>query len=325
MKKTLSRIGLLLGVTAAIALPQMSFAQNYPAKQVRIIVPHGAGSSPDVATRLIAQRLTERLGQSFFIDNRAGAGGSIGMGAIAKSPNDGYTLGIGHIGTLTINPSVYAKLPYDPVKDFTPIMQTVKTPLLVVVSEASPYKSIADVVAAAKANPGKLTFSSAGNGTASHMAGEYFKTLAGVSVTHIPFRSAPDALLGVASNDVTLTFGGQPSAWPLVRGKRLRALALTSDVRMKEFPEVPVVAETLKGYEVFDWNGFIAPAGTSPEIVAKLHEEITAILKQPELEKQFLDQGLIPVKNTPAQFQKFIESERQKWGRLAKQVNIQLD
>jgi len=311
--------------TVLAAAPQGATAQSYPTRPVRIIVPHGAGSSPDTITRLVAQHLGERLGQPFVVENRAGAGGTIGLGAAARAPADGYTLTVGHIGTLTINPNVYSKLPYDPVKDFAPIMLSARTPLLVVVSAESPYKSIADVIAAAKADPGKLTFSSAGNGTASHMSGEYFKTLAGISITHVPFKTAPEALTGVASGAVTLTFGGQPPAWPMVKAGKLRALALTSDQRVAEFPETPVVAETLPGYEMFDWNGFMAPAGTPPAIVATLHKAIAAILAEPDVVRQLRGQGLLPMPNTPEQFARFIDAERGKWARVAKEVKIQLD
>lgn len=320
-----ARLAAVLPLVACAAFPMSTVAQAYPDKAVRIIVPHGAGSSPDATTRLVAQHLTERLGQSFVVENRAGAGGVIGMGAIAKAAPDGYTLGIGHIGTLTINPSVYAKLPYDPVKDFVPIMQSVETPLLMVASESSPYKTVADVVAAAKANPGKLTFSSAGNGTASHMAGEYFATQAGISLTHVPFKGAVDALTAVAAGSVAITFGGQPAAWPLVKADKLRALGLTAASRVAEFPETPVVAETLKGYAVLDWNGFIAPAGTPQPIIEKLQREISAVLAQPDVIRQLRGQGVIPVPNTSAEFAAFIASERQKWSRVAKEVNIRLD
>jgi tripartite-type tricarboxylate transporter receptor subunit TctC len=319
----------LLAAAVSCIAHSNAFAQDaaahYPDKPVRVIVPHAAGSSPDIVTRIVAQHLGERFGQSFIVENRAGAGGTIGLSQAARAAPDGYTLAIGHVGTLTINPSVYAKLPYDPVKDFTPIILQVKTPLLLVASEHSPYKTVADVIAAAKASPGVLTVSSSGNGTASHMAAEYFNSLAGVDIKHIPYKSAPDALTGVAGGSVSITFGGQPAAWPLVQGHRLRALALTSGSRVEEFPDTPVIAETVKGYEVFDWNGFIAPAGTAPAIVAQLHDAIAQILAEPDVIKQLRAQGLMPEPNTSAQFGQFIQSERAKWSRVAKEVNIRLD
>jgi tripartite-type tricarboxylate transporter receptor subunit TctC len=300
-------------------------AQGYPSRALRILVPHAPGTSPDAMARLVAQRLSERLHQPCVVENRAGAGGSIGMGAAAKMPADGHTVVIGHVGTLTINPSVYAKLAYDPEKDFVPIIQAVKTPLLMVVAESSPLKAVADVIAAGKQDPDKLTYSSAGNGTASHMAGEYFRTVTGAAMTHIPFKNASDALVGVAGGEVTLTFGGQPAAWPLVRGKRLRPLGLTSDARLPEFPDTPTIAETARGFEMLDWSGFMAPAGTPEPIVARLQQEIAAILAEPEIVRTLRQQGLMPVPDTSEHFRRFIRQEREKWTRVARQVNLRLD
>ena len=320
--KTLNRCAalVLLSVAALGAA-----AQDYPSKPVRVLVPHAAGSSPDVVTRIVAQKLSERLGQPFTVDNVVGAGGSIGLGAGAKAVPDGYTVVIGHVGTLTINPNIYPNLSYDPLRDFAPITQSVTTPLLAVVAATSALKNTAELIADAKANPGKLTFSSAGNGTASHMAGVLFASMAGISLTHVPYKTAPAALTAVASGDVTMTFGGQPPAWPLVRANRLRALGLTSAARAAEFPDVPVLAETVKGYEVLDWNGFMLPKATPAAIGTKLHRELVAILSDPEVAKQLRAQGLNPVANTPAEFATVIERETQKWARVAKAVKLSLD
>jgi tripartite-type tricarboxylate transporter receptor subunit TctC len=308
----------------ALAWVLPGFAQQYPSKQIQVILPHAPGSSPDVVTRIVTQKLSARLGQPIVIDNRVGAGGAIGLGAAAKAPADGYTLVIGHVGSLTINPNIYANLPYTR-KNFAPITQSVTTPLLVVVSANSSYKSMADLIAAAKANPGKLNFSSAGNGTASHMSGILFASMAGISIVHIPFKSAPAALTAVIADDVALTFGGQPPAWPLVKGNKLRALGLTSAARVAEFPDTPVLAETVKGYETLDWNGFMVPAGTPPNVIALLHRELVQILKDTETDKLLRGQGLLPVANTPAEFAAVIERETEKWARVAKDVKLTLD
>jgi len=308
----------------AVAVPAAGFAQQYPSKQIQVILPHAPGSSPDVVTRIVTQKLSARLGQPIVIDNRVGAGGAIGLAAAAKAPADGYTLVIGHVGSLTINPNIYANLPYTR-KNFAPITQSVTTPLLVVVSASSPYKSISELIAAAKAQPGKLNFSSAGNGTASHMSGVLFASMAGISIVHIPFKSAPAALTAVIANDVALTFGGQPPAWPLVKGNKLRALGLTSARRVPEFPDTPVLAETVKGYETLDWNGFMVPAGTPQNIITLLHRELVQILKDPETDKLLRGQGLLPVANTPAEFAAVIERETEKWARVAKDVKLSLD
>jgi len=311
-------------VLLALAWALPGFAQQYPSKQIQVILPHAPGSSPDVVTRIVTQKLSARLGQPIVIDNRVGAGGAIGLAAGAKAPADGYTLVIGHVGSLTINPNIYANLPYTR-KNFAPITQSVTTPLLVVVSANSPYKSMADLIAAVKANPGKLNFSSAGNGTASHMSGVLFASMAGISIVHIPFKSAPAALTAVIADDVALTFGGQPPAWPLVKGNKLRALALTSGARVAEFPETPVLAETVKGYETLDWNGFMVPAGTPANVITLLHRELVQILKDPETDKLLRGQGLLPVANTPAEFAAVIERETEKWARVAKDVKLTLD
>ncbi len=315
---------LAAAMTATLVWAAPGFAQQYPSKQIQVILPHAPGSSPDVVTRIVTQKLSARLGQPIVIDNRVGAGGAIGLSAAAKAPADGYTLVIGHVGSLTINPNIYANLPYSR-KNFAPITQSVTTPLLVVVSVNSPYKSVAEFIAAAKAEPGKLNFSSAGNGTASHMAGVLFAATADISLVHIPFKSAPAALTAVIANDVALTFGGQPPAWPLVKGNKLRALALTSAGRAGEFPDTPVVSETVKGFEVLDWNGFMVPAGTPQDIIARLHRELVQILNDPETSKLLRGQGLDPVANTPAQFAAVIERETAKWSRVAKDVKLSLD
>jgi tripartite-type tricarboxylate transporter receptor subunit TctC len=301
------------------------WAQGYPSKPLRVIIPHAAGSSPDVVTRLVTQKLSERIGQPVVVDNRVGAGGSIGLGAGAKAAPDGYTLVIGHVGTLTINPNIYADLPYDPKRDFAPVTLSVTTPLLVVVAPDSPYKSVVELIAGAKANPGRVTFSSAGNGTASHMAGVLFGAMAGASLVHVPYKTAPAALTAVAGGDVNLTFGGQPPAWPLVKGGKLRALGLTSSARVGEFPDTPVLGEAVSGYEVLDWNGFMVPAGTAPEIIARLNRELLAIINDADMTRQLRAQGLAPATGTPDQFAAWIERERQKWARVAKDIKLKLD
>ena len=301
------------------------WAQGYPSRPLRVIIPHAAGSSPDVVTRLVTQKLSERLGQAVVIDNRVGAGGSIGLGAGAKAAPDGYTLVIGHVGTLTINPNIYADLPYDPKRDFAPVTLSVTTPLLVVVAPDSPYKSVAELIAGAKANPGRITFSSAGNGTASHMAGVLFGAMAGASLVHVPYQTAPAALTAVAGGDVNLTFGGQPPAWPLVKGGKLRALGLTSGARVGEFPDTPVLGEAVAGYEVLDWNGFMVPAGTPAEIITRLNRELLAIINDADMTRQLRAQGLAPATGTPDQFAAWIERERQKWARVARDIKLKLD
>ena len=325
-KQTSRRYFVAACAMAAATLSGMpAFGQNYPSKVVKVVVPYSPGSNPDLATRVVMQALSVRLGQPFIIDTKIGAGGSIGLSAGAKAAPDGYTITTGHVGGLAINPSIYDKLPYDVAKDFVPITQMYKSPLLMLVAENSPYKTLADVLAAAKANPGTITYSSGGNGNGAHLSGESLSALAGVSMKHIPYKSVSDALVGVAGGDITFSFGNLALGMPLVKGKKLRALAFSGDARVAEYPDIPVVGETVKGFEFNDWSGMLAPAGTPPAIVAKLQRDISAVLAQPEVIKTMRAQGLIPVQSTPQEFGKFIDSETKKWGQLSKSINLKLN
>ena len=319
------RLLLACATTLLLPLSAPAFAQAYPAKPVKVIVPYNPGANPDVGARIVAQALQERLGQPFVIENRTGAGGSIGTTAAAKSPPDGYTLLIGHVAGLAINPSVYEKLPYDPNKDFVAIAQTYKSPLLLTVAENSPYKNIADIVAAAKAKPGNLNFASGGNGTGAHLSGESLASLSGVAMRHIPYKSVSASLIAVAANEVEFTFANHSLVWPLVQAKKVRVLAFSGDSRIAEYPDIPLVNETIKGFEFHDWSGWLAPAGTPPAIVAKLQQDIAAVLEKPEVIKQMRAQGLIPVQGSSADFAKMMLSEQKKWGQLAKQINLKMD
>ena len=327
MNTTLNRrkaLSLAFAMSAALA-GASAFAQAYPNKPVKVIVPYNPGANPDIGARIVSQALQERLGQAFVIENRTGAGGSIGTAAGAKSPPDGYTLVIGHVAGMAINPSVYASLQYDPIKDFVPIAQAYKSPLLLAVADGSPYKNIADLVAAAKAKPGELNFSSGGNGTGAHLSGESLAGQSGVTMRHIPYKSVGASLIAVANGEVAFAFGNGALIWPLVQGKKLRVLAFSGDARVAEYPDVPLVAETIKGFEYHDWAGFMAPAGTPADIVAKLQREIAAVVANPEVAKQMRTAGLIPVQSSTELFAKHIAAEGAKWSALAKKINLKLD
>ncbi len=310
---------------AALTFAAPSWAQAYPNKPVRVIVPYSPGSNPDLMARMMSKNLADRLGQPFVIDTKIGAGGSIGMAAGAKADPDGYSIILGHTAGLAVNPNVYTKLPYDVHKDFVPVAQIYKSPLMLVVSEASPYKSVADLIAASKASPGKLTFSSGGNGTGAHLSAEYFKGLASIFMLHIPFRTSNDSMVAVAGGDVNAVFINQSAGWPLVKAKKLRALAITSDARIAEYPDLPALAETLKGFEYYDWGGIMAPAGTPAPMVAKLQKEMNAVLAQPEVVQQMRGQGFLPVQGSTEDFNKYIKSEQLKWGQVAKRISLKLD
>ncbi len=315
----------LCALAAALTFVAPAWAQAYPSKAVRVIVPYSPGSNPDLMARMMSKNLAERLGQPFVIDTKIGAGGSIGMAAGAKADPDGYSIILGHTAGLAVNPNVYTKLPYDVYKDFVPVAQIYKSPLMLVVSEASPYKTVADLIAAAKASPGKLTFSSGGNGTGAHLSAEYFKGLASIFMLHIPFRTSNDSMVAVAGGDVNAVFINQSAGWPLVKAKKLRALAITSDTRIAEYPDLPALAETLKGFEYYDWGGIMAPAGTPAPMVAKLQKEMNAVLAQPEVVQQMRGQGFLPVQGSTEDFNKYIKSEQLKWGQVAKRISLKLD
>jgi tripartite-type tricarboxylate transporter receptor subunit TctC len=299
-------------------------AQSYPERQVRVIIPYSPGSNPDLGARIATQALSQRTGQSFVPETRIGAGGSIGLAAAAKAAPDGYTLVVGHVGGLAINPAIYGNLPYAPLKDFAPVAQIYKSPLLLLVAENSPYRSVADLLAAARAKPGELNFSSGGNGNGAHLSGEQLAALGRVSMRHIPYKTVSDALVAVVSGDAAFSFGNISLGMPLVAGRKLRALAFSGDARVAEYPDVPLVSETVKGFEFHDWTGLLAPAGTPAAVIARLTQEMNAVATQPEVVKQMRAQGLIPVQSSPEEFRRFMEREMAKWGALAKSINLKL-
>jgi tripartite-type tricarboxylate transporter receptor subunit TctC len=324
MNATRRQFVLLPAALAVASAGLPAFGQSYPAKLVKVIVPYSPGSNPDLGARILMQTLSERLGQPFVPETRIGAGGAVGLTAAAKAVPDGYTLVVGHVGGLAINPSIYDKLPYDPLTDFVPVAQIYKSPLLLLVAENSPYRTVADIVAAARANPGALNFSSGGNGNGAHLSGELLSSLGKVSMRHIPYKSVSDALVGVISGDSTFSFGNISLGMPLVQGKKLRAIAFSGDARVAEYPNIPTVSEELKGFEFNDWSGVMAPAGTPAAIVAKLAQEMTAAATHPELIRNLRTAGLIPVQSSPQEFRAHIAREQAKWGALAKSINLKL-
>jgi tripartite-type tricarboxylate transporter receptor subunit TctC len=326
MNTTRRHLVLLPAALAAATLAGgPAFAQTaYPEKMVKVIVPYSPGSNPDLAARIVLQALSERMGQPFVPETRIGAGGAIGLAAAAKAAPDGYTLVVGHVGGMAINPAIYDKLPYDPQKDFTPITQIYKSPLLLLVAENSPYRNVADIVAAARAQPDSLTYSSGGNGNGAHLSGESMAALSGVSMRHIPYKSVSDALVAVIAGDATFSFGNISLGMPLVKGRKLRAIAFSGDARVAEYPEFPLVGDTVKGFEFHDWTGLLAPSGTPAPIVARLQKEMAALAGHGDTTARLRAQGLIPVNSSPQEFRKFLETERARWGQLAKAINLKL-
>ena len=301
-------------------------AQPYPTKPIRIVVPFPAGGTTDVLARAAAQKLTETLGQPAVVDNRPGAGGNIGAELVAKSSPDGYTLLMGTVGTHAINPGLYPKLPYDHVKDFAPVILVAGVPNVLVINPALPVNSVQELIAYAKANPGKLNFASSGNGTSIHLSAELFKTMAGVQMTHVPYKGSAPALQDLVGGQVQLMFDNLPSSLALIKGGKLKALAVTSSARAAALPDVPTIAESgLPGFEASSWFGLLAPAGTPPPVIAKLNGEIAKWLATPEAKEKLLAQGANAAGGTPEDFAQFINAETAKWQKVVKESGAKVD
>jgi len=310
---------LLCTVVAAIAQP-------YPAKPIRLIAPSTPGDAPDVIARLIALRLSPVLGQPIVVENRPGAGGVIGSEVAAKSAPDGYTLIMGNAGSHGINAAVYSKLPYDIQRDFAPISQVAIAPNIMVINPSIPAKSVAEFIAYAKSQPGKLSYASGGNGSSAHMSMELFKAMSGVDIQHVPYKGSSPALTDLMGGQVAVFIGNIPPTVPLVRAGKLRALAVTTKSRSTLMPELPTISEAgLSGYETVAWFGVLAPAGTPPEIVKTLSTEIGKIARSPEMRDKLLAMGAEPVGGTPEEFKAVIDSDIAKWKRLAQKESIKVD
>ncbi|WP_439519474.1 Bug family tripartite tricarboxylate transporter substrate binding protein [Hydrogenophaga sp.] len=328
----LSRRTLVALSVAVTAFPGLVAAQSaWPTKPVRIVVPFAPGGTTDILARVLAPELSKTLGQSFVVDNRGGAGGNIGAEVVAKSPPDGYTLLMGTVGTHGINKSLYAKLPYDPQKEFAPITLVAGVPNVMVMNtrraQSLGINSVADFVKYAKANPGKLNMASSGNGTSIHLAGELFKSRTGIFMTHIPYRGSGPAMADMLAGSVDVMFDNLPSAMPHIQSGALKAFAVTSAVRSAALPDVPTVAEAgkLPGFEASSWFGLLAPAGTPPDVVARLQQESAKALGLPAVKERLLAQGAIPSGNTPQEFTKLIDDEIVKWAAVVKASGARVD
>lgn len=306
------------------ALAQAPGASGYPVKAVRVIVSYAPGGATDIMARLVAQKLTERMGRSFIIDNVTGAGGVIGDSAVARAAPDGYTL-LGTSSTFAINPAVVAKLPFDPIKGFTPIALVARAPFMLVVHPSVPAKSVRELVALAKANPGKLDYASAGQGTAVHLAVELFCSMAKVKMMHIPYKGSGLALIDLLSGQVQLTFANVLSSRAHVQSGRLRALAVSSAKRSAVLPELPTVSESgVPGYDTASWYGYLAPAGTPQPIVQRLNAEIIHVIKSPDMSERLATDGAEPAGGTPDDFGQFVASEIMRWRTVVQTAGIRL-
>ncbi|MBC5781408.1 tripartite tricarboxylate transporter substrate binding protein [Ramlibacter sp. USB13] len=319
------RAALAAAGLALAAAPALHAQTAWPERPVKLVVPYPAGGNADATARLLATQLSDRLGQQVVVDNRPGGGGTIGAGIVAKAPADGYTLLL-DATAFTVNPSLYPKLPYDSARDFAPVSQITRVPMLLVVPANSPLHSPADLVRTARAAPGKLSYASAGNGGAQHLAGELFKQGAKVSMTHIPYRGGAPALTDLVAGTVDVMFSATSASGPFVKGGKLRALAITSAKRSADWPQVPTVAESaVPGFEAYEWNGLFAPAGTPAPVLERLEKETRAALASPELQQRLAALGVQPVGSSSAEFRKFLEAETAKWARVVKASGIRID
>jgi tripartite-type tricarboxylate transporter receptor subunit TctC len=316
---------ILAALAPSFAAAQAAVAQLYPSKPVRIIVNFPAGGVADLYARIVAAKVQESWGQAVVVENRTGAGGNIGAEAVAKAAPDGYTLNMSAIGPHAINVSLFAKLPFDPVKDFAPVVHVLDAEGLLVVHPSLPINSVSDLIAYARANPGKLTFASAGMGTASHLAGELFKTMAKVEMTHVPYKGNVPAITDLLAGQTSLLFATMPTVLPHARAGKLRALATIGSARAAATPEVPTVGESLGGFDVSNWIALFAPAGTSPDIVKRWNAEVNRIMQSPEIQARLPNEGARFVPNTPEQFAAFVKSEIAKWAPVVKASGARVD
>ena len=313
----------LLGILLAFAAVAAA-AQSYPAKAVHVVVPYPAGGYYDLLARVIGAKLQETWGQPFVVENRVGANGIIGTDYTAKAAPDGYTILMGGIGPLGINPSMYPKLPYNAVRDFAPIIHVATAPNVLVVNPSVPVRTVSELIALAKAKPGALTFSSAGTGSSQHLSGEMLKMIEGINITHIPYKGSAPGVTAVLSGEVTMMFGTMADVVEHIRGNKLRALAVTGATRIAVLPEVPTMVEAgVAGYEATAWFGMVAPVAVPRDIIVKLNQEVGRILKMPDVLARISQQGSAEiVGGTPEQFGEFIRSEVVKWSKVIKEAGI---
>jgi tripartite-type tricarboxylate transporter receptor subunit TctC len=311
---------------AVLASPLAPAQSSYPAQPIRIVVPFPPGGATDIMARAAAQKMNEAWKQSVVVDNRPGAGGNIGSELVAKAPADGYTLEMGTVGTHAINASLYAKMPYDHVKDFTPIVLVAAVPNVLVVHPSVPVNSVQELIAYAKANPGKINFASSGAGTSIHLSGELFKVMAGVQMTHVPYKGSAPALTDLLGGQVQIMFDNLPPSLPHIKAGKLKALAVTTLERAPALPDVPTIAESgLPGFDSSSWFGLLAPAGTSREIVVKVNGEIARWLATPEAKEKLTSIGAIAKGGTPEDFVQHIASETAKWQKVVKESGAKVD
>jgi len=326
IKRFIAGMTVTLGAVLAATLPLCAAAQPFPSKPIKIIVPYTPGGTTDLLARLVGQKLSERLGQPVVVENKPGANGMIGADLVAKAPPDGYMLGIASPGTHAANQYLYKSIPYDTVKDFTPVTLAVSAPMLFVVNPALKVNNLKEFIAAAKAKPGTINYASGGSGSSQHLAMELFKLMAGIDINHIPYKGSAASYPDLVGGQVMAEIDVMPSALPQVKAGRLKALATGSAKRLPMLPDVPTIAEAgVPGYEYASWYGFVAPPNLPKDILEKLHSEIVRALKLPDVAEKLAEAGVIVVASTPQEFAAHIKSEMAKAAKVIKAANIKAD
>lgn len=315
-----------MGIGLLFLMGGMSaWSQAFPTKPVRIVIPNAAGGGSDVVARIVSPKLTELLGQPVLIDNRGGAAGVIGTELVIKSPPDGYTLYLGTLGNFSVNPSLYEKLPYDISRDLIPVTTMVNVPYFLFVHAALPVKSVQELIAYARSRPGQLFYSSAGNGSAQHLAGELFQSVTGVKLAHVPYKGGGPAMTDLIGGQVQLTFSSGLSGFPQVKAGRIRALAATASKRSTTYPDVPSLSESLPGFEFRNWIALAAPTGTPPAIINKLNSEVVKAVTLPEIRTSLATQGAEPIADSAEESAAFIKAETAKWSKIVKETGMKPD
>ena len=324
--KTLAGIGRVVIGLILLGAAVQAFGQAYPARPIRLVVPFPPGGAVDFYARVVQQPLSEALGQQLVIDNKAGASGMVGAESVAKSPPDGYTLLLGNIASLAINVGLYAKMPYDPLKDLTPIVRTVDVNYVLVVHPSVPANTVPELVAYAKANPGKLSYGSAGSGSLPHLGTELFKAQTGIDMLHVPYKGGGPMVTDLLGGTVQVVIGDQANLMPHVQSGKLRALAVATPKRSPNSPHLPTIAESgLPGYDSTAWQGLAGPAGLPPDVVKRLNEAFNMVMAMPAVRDKLTGGGLEVVGGTPEQFARFIAAEITKWTKIAKDVGAKVD
>ena len=324
--KWISRVATAAIIAISAGMTGAAWSQGYPGKPIRIIVPYPPGGGNDIVVRTIGQKLAEIFAQSVIVENKPGAGTLIGAEAAAKSPADGYTVFLGTIATLAINPSLYRQLPYDAIKDFVPVTQIVSYPLVLVTHPGLPVKSVSELIAYAKERPGTLHYASFGNGSSPHLGTELLKTMTGINIIHVPYKGGPPAIADLLGGQVAMMFVDLPPTIQHIRSGRLRALAMSTVQRTPLMPDLPTMMEAgVPGFGFSSWAGLVVPAGTATEIVNRLHGEVVRVLGYPDVAKQLSGLGADPVGSTPQQFGDLIKSETVMWAKVVKDSGAKVD